>query len=77
MDRPMRDYRSKIQQAALAVSLATLAAGATARADYSSTVLSFHPAAYWRLNETTPVPITVPAQYFRLSQGTNYAGASR
>ena len=28
-----------------------------ARADYSSTVLSYNPAAYWRLNETTPVPI--------------------
>jgi len=28
----------------------------TAKADYPSTVLSYNPSAYWRLNETTPVP---------------------
>ena len=32
-----------------------------ARADYSSTVLSYNPSAYWRLNETTPVPPADPA----------------
>jgi hypothetical protein len=53
----MTKYGSQIRQTGLAVSLAALAAGTTARADYSSTVLSFNPAAYWRLNETTTVPI--------------------
>src|SRR5436309_6432555 len=32
-----------------------LSAGLTA-ADYSNTVMSFHPVGYWRLSETTPVP---------------------
>jgi hypothetical protein len=36
--------------------LLALTALLPARADYSSTVESFNPAAYWRLNETTPVP---------------------
>jgi len=34
-----------------------LCAVLTARADYSSTVQSFNPVAYWHLNETTPVPV--------------------
>jgi hypothetical protein len=37
--------------------LLALATVPPAEADYSSTVLSYQPAAYWRLNETAPVPI--------------------
>ncbi len=40
---------------AAAAALTMLAAPA-AFADYSNTVMSFNPAGYWRLNETTPVP---------------------
>ena len=39
--------------------LTALLLGLTARADYSDTVLSFHPAAYWRLDETNPPPAAV------------------
>jgi hypothetical protein len=52
----MTKYGSQIRQTALAVSLAALAAGTTARADYSNTVASFNPVGYWRLNETTQPP---------------------
>jgi hypothetical protein len=43
--------------AASATGLLALATVLPARADYPSTVLSYHPAAYWRLNETATVPI--------------------
>ena len=43
--------------AVLATGLLALATVLPARADYPSTVLSYNPAAYWRLNETAPVPI--------------------
>jgi hypothetical protein len=42
--------------AASALVLLALAAVLPARADYSNTVASFNPVAYWRLNETTAVP---------------------
>jgi hypothetical protein len=42
---------------ALAATLLALSAGLRASADYSSTVLSFKPVGYWRLSETTPVPV--------------------
>src|SRR5437667_1436481 len=40
----------------LAATILAFPAGQTVGADYSSTVLSFNPVAYWRLSETTPVP---------------------
>ena len=40
----------------LAATLLALCAGLTARADYSTTVMSLKPAGYWRLNETAAVP---------------------
>jgi hypothetical protein len=39
--------------------LGALLLGLTARADYSATVLSFSPAAYWRLDETNAPPAAV------------------
>src|SRR6266481_8892888 len=36
--------------------LLAMLAGWEARADYSSTILSFNPAGYWPLNETSPTP---------------------
>ena len=42
--------------AAVAGVLAFSSAATDVRADYATTVLANHPAAYWRLNETTPVP---------------------
>src|ERR1039457_3309705 len=40
----------------LAATLVAILTIPTARADYSSTVLGLNPVAYYRLNETTPVP---------------------
>jgi hypothetical protein len=34
-----------------------LSAGLSAWADYSNTVMSFNPVGYWRMSETTPVPL--------------------
>ena len=42
--------------AILAAGLLALVTVLPAEADYSSTVLGYGPAAYWRLNETAPVP---------------------
>jgi Concanavalin A-like lectin/glucanases superfamily/Immunoglobulin domain/Immunoglobulin I-set domain len=41
----------------LAATLVAIVTLTTARADYRSTLLSYNPAAYWRLNETATVPI--------------------
>ena len=55
MNTKMNPFRTCL--AASATGLLALATVLPAQADYSSTVLSYNPAAYWRLNETTPVPI--------------------
>ncbi|MCX6923018.1 MAG: hypothetical protein NT154_07395, partial [Verrucomicrobia bacterium] len=49
---PFRTFR-----AVLATGLLALVVVLPARADYSSTVMSFNPLGYWRLNDTTPVPL--------------------
>ena len=41
----------------LAATLVAIMTLGSARADYRSTLLSYNPAAYWRLNETATVPI--------------------
>jgi hypothetical protein len=41
----------------LAATLVAIITLPTARADYSTTVMGYGPAAYWRLNETATVPI--------------------
>jgi hypothetical protein len=46
----------KTQRYSLAAALAAILTIPAARADYPSTVLSLGPVAYYRLNETTPVP---------------------
>src|ERR1051326_9268669 len=47
-----------------ATALLALCAGWPARADYSNTVMSFNPVAYWRLSETAPVPGANSAKNF-------------
>ena len=47
----------KTHRYSLAATLVAIMTIPTARADYSSAVSSFNPAAYWRLNETTPAPL--------------------
>lgn len=51
--------RTLMNRTAISVAaVMTLAAVSThAAADYASTVLSHNPVGYWRLNETTPVPL--------------------
>ncbi len=49
----------KPSQYLIAAALGAVLAVPCARADYPSTVSSHNPAAYWRLNETTPVPTDV------------------
>src|SRR5579883_1857627 len=51
-----QNFLKNIPIPATAVILAITGA-LTARADYSSTVLSQQPVGYWRLNETTPPPV--------------------
>ena len=46
-------YKLRIGVASI---LLAMLAGWEARADYSSTILSFNPAGYWPLNETSPTP---------------------
>lgn len=45
----------------LAATLVAIMAIPSARADYSSTVMGLNPVAYYRLNETTPVPADMAA----------------
>ena len=52
----MKTNQFRTRLAGAAATLLALAPGMTALADYPSTVLSFHPPTYWRLNETTTVP---------------------
>jgi len=48
--------RNQILHAGLAAALLSCLAATTARADYSSTVLSYNPLGYWRFNETAAAP---------------------
>jgi len=57
--------------AASATGLLALATVLPARADYPSTVLFYNPAAYWRLNETTPVPVDVATNSGSLGSAAN------
>jgi hypothetical protein len=50
MNTKLNPFRTCL--AASATGLLALASVLPAQADYSSTVLSYNPAAYWRLNET-------------------------
>src|SRR5689334_17895819 len=59
---PMKSNKQKIHcfQNRVAVSVATLLTLTTVSSfgsDYPTTVSSFNPVGYWRLNETTPVPV--------------------
>ncbi len=63
----MKTYAYSLAATAL-VAIMTLA---TARADYRSTLLSYNPSAYWRLNETTPVPVDAAANIGTVGQPGN------
>ena len=52
----MKENLARNPRCVAAAALLALCAGLPARADYSNTVMSFNPVAYWRLSETAPVP---------------------
>ena len=64
----MNKHSFRIMLSALVAFMATF----TSRADYSSTIMSFNPVAYWPLNETTQPP----AAYLATNSGTLGAKAS-
>ena len=76
--RDMKCNLFRIGLARTALALLAVAPVSSARADYPSTVLSFHPPTYWRLNETTPVPADVATNLGSLGSIANgqYVGAA-